>query len=1205
MIKTSRGFQYSINIKYDANSHEKISSYIPTDRSVALLEQLMESLNTYSNDRARIVVGAYGTGKSHLLAVIAAMLKQQLRSETFEPILQKIEGLGKEELSAQLKNQFSNKPFLVVFINGNHNNLQQNFTQGLVEAIKEAEIDIKPNTAYYEIEKMIAKWANYYPETYNTMRSYLKENYNLDENDFKNMILDCHPRAYEIFVELYPILTSGASFNPFHIDNIAELYEDVAHKIKSSGYKGIYVVFDEFNKHLEAAIKNKELIDLKPLQDFAEMCNRSDDNQVHLTLISHQHISQYASKLSHDLINEWRKVEGRFSIFELQNQSSLIYSLISNVIIKESHGWNEFLKQNKEEFEWLKQKTLMKGLFKELTEQQVEDWVIKGCYPLHPCTTFCLPKLSNKVAQNERSIFTFLATNDYHSLGRFLETRDHSYYNLLTMDSLFDYFSTPIKKSHSDDAMYKSWIKASEAINKLTSDDELGEKIIKTLGIVIGLREERLFPPTSQMIKFALSMSENDEAKLENKILQLAKEKIIYIRKSDNKIQFFSGSDEDFGAAINRVKSTYSHFPKFNVSKILNDYFTPYPVIANRYNDKFEMTRYFTPEYYTAKELTKGVDWEKKLIENGYLDGLVILVVPETEQEIIEVKEYVTQINNDQIIFVLPRIPLQIAEDAYDYLALQLLAKDQEFLSKSPLVEVELNAYLDDYYEKLEEDLSLLINPQSNEALYYYKGHNVPINSSARLSQLVSTACENVFNKTPLINNEMINKTNITATISKARKKLNHRIIFDDSRENIGLTGHGPDMSIFRSIIKRTGLYQFNEQQASANISKETANQDIIHVLSEIEQWLQSTIEYSKDFSFIYDVLRKPPYGVRPGIIPILLAICLKEYKETLIIKNKHGMEEPLSADLLELIDKSAYSYTARLEDWAEIKEVYIQNLSNLFEKYMESFNEYSANKIYPVAAGMKNWFISLPKYTRETKKIGNNGLSLQKALNNPSQDSKQLLFDNLPSSYNISLRELSDNTRVADFMYMIEKGKRELDNHIYNKVLELNNLLIEIFDSKSINNCYEAVEKWYYDLDSATKNHLFDEITNRFIKLIVESSDTSKDVFIKESAYMITGLNLENWNDFTLQDFVQQICSIKEKIESHNRLDPTNNNFVKIQLLDNNSNGNEISFEKTDITPLGKTLHNTIEAQLNAYAESIPANEKRQILLDLILKLS
>ena len=67
--------------------------------------------------------------------------------------------------------------------------------------------------------------------------------------------------------------------------------------MKERGYSGIYVVYDEFSKFLEANISEASVSDTKMLQDFAEKCNRSAENQLHLMLISHKEIANYIDTL--------------------------------------------------------------------------------------------------------------------------------------------------------------------------------------------------------------------------------------------------------------------------------------------------------------------------------------------------------------------------------------------------------------------------------------------------------------------------------------------------------------------------------------------------------------------------------------------------------------------------------------------------------------------------------------------------------------------------------------------------------------------------------------------------------------------------------------------------------------------------------------------------------------------------------------------
>ena len=67
MISVATGFQSSVNIAYDINDEAKLKNYIPTKSALKLLEDILLSTGKESTDRARILIGAYGKGKSCLL----------------------------------------------------------------------------------------------------------------------------------------------------------------------------------------------------------------------------------------------------------------------------------------------------------------------------------------------------------------------------------------------------------------------------------------------------------------------------------------------------------------------------------------------------------------------------------------------------------------------------------------------------------------------------------------------------------------------------------------------------------------------------------------------------------------------------------------------------------------------------------------------------------------------------------------------------------------------------------------------------------------------------------------------------------------------------------------------------------------------------------------------------------------------------------
>ena len=73
-INVAKGFQTSVNIVYDLYNDEKVRNFIPTTSSFDVIEDVLFSTTKSATQRARILIGAYGRGKSHIILVLMSLL---------------------------------------------------------------------------------------------------------------------------------------------------------------------------------------------------------------------------------------------------------------------------------------------------------------------------------------------------------------------------------------------------------------------------------------------------------------------------------------------------------------------------------------------------------------------------------------------------------------------------------------------------------------------------------------------------------------------------------------------------------------------------------------------------------------------------------------------------------------------------------------------------------------------------------------------------------------------------------------------------------------------------------------------------------------------------------------------------------------------------------------------------------------------------
>lgn len=301
MISVAEDFQYSVNIEYDLGNDDKLKNFIPTRTMFSLLEEILLSVRSNSNERARILIGAYGRGKSHIiLAILSMLMKKDLI--LFEKLLPKLKSIP--ELYRLVENFYaSSNKILPVTINGTATNLNQSFLSALHRTLVKFDLlDILPKTNFQAAVEVLHRWHKDFPKTYAAFKKLIGE----PVKNFIGRLENFDTEAYATFEKLYPTLTAGSVFNPFLGFEAVELYESVAKSLRTKGYTGLYVVYDEFSKFLEANIRRASVSDIKMLQDFAEKANRSGALQLHLLLISHKEISNYIDKLPKEKVDGWR-----------------------------------------------------------------------------------------------------------------------------------------------------------------------------------------------------------------------------------------------------------------------------------------------------------------------------------------------------------------------------------------------------------------------------------------------------------------------------------------------------------------------------------------------------------------------------------------------------------------------------------------------------------------------------------------------------------------------------------------------------------------------------------------------------------------------------------------------------------------------------------------------------------------------------------
>lgn len=1200
MISVAEGFQYSVNIAYDLHADDKLKSYIPTQSALQLMEDILQSTLPTATDRSRVLIGAYGKGKSHIvLTILALLMKRDL--DLFEKLLPAIQ--KRDKLNRLIQNYYaSDNKLLPVIITGSNTSLTQAFLLALQQTLKENDLlNIMPDTNYKAAVSVIERWKNDFPDTYQQFKNKITDSI----GSFVSRLEDYDIKAYEEFERIYPSLTAGSTFNPFVGFDVVQLYESVVQALKPHGYTGIYVIYDEFSKYLEANISEASVSDTKMLQDFAEKCNRSGKNQMHLMLISHKEIANYIDRLPKQKVDGWRGVSERFTHIHLNNNFTQTYEIIATVIQKNQKLWNLFCAEHKKEFNALAKRYETHRIFSDMQSGSVEH-TIEACYPLHPVSTFILPRLSERVAQNERTLFTFLSANGQATLPSFLKQQHDDVFSVVTPDLIYDYFEPLFKKEISNGTLHDIYFLTSTILNQL-DDDSLEEKLVKTLSLIYMLEQfEKLKPTKDELIGiYSIQYSVPEIEKALNNLID--DEYVIYLKRSNDFLQLKESSGVDVEAKIRDTIA--SQQSSAVVKKILNASNFDSCIYPFRYNDEKEVTRYFDFTFIDESEVTEDVNWKTKQ-QGTEADGIVYAIIPHSKDSIARIVDVVKKTSTycSNCVFVIPHKFVPIDFTVREYKAVETLKE----LAVSDKV-------LFDEYEVIYEDLREIINhyisdythPEKRASTYIYKGEEKQIVRKAAFTDLLSTICEKIYFNTPVIVNEAVNKNHPTTNSVNSRSKIVSGLLRSELEPNLGLSGAGQEVSILRSTLVRTGVLENPSNAPKINLHPQ--NYFMANLLGVIEKFVQDAQEQKMSFEELYARLTTPKcyIGLRRGLVPIYVAAVFHEYKKEIILYDKFA-QVPLSNDTLLQIEAAPQDFTLQCLDWNNEKDEYVDALANVFKDYVVEAEKAASGYNYVVAA-MHRWYMGLPKYAKEAKHEPD-GKQIDKTNRQFLRKLKQnigthtLLFEQLPILITGNTECKAEIAKaVSDIKFFYDQILGKLENTFCNEIKDVfgegqDNAVLKRKSLPSV------VAEWSNRLDPSISEQLFADGTDRMLRLFFADKTLNEHTLTSNLAKLATDLNLGDWDADTHTAAIESIKRYKKTAEEfHKETDETSSETVSgYQLTYEDKSGCTVTkrFDKVETSKRGKLLYNAIESAITGMGQAISEQEKRQILMDVLREL-
>ena len=983
-------FLRSTHLERDFSAPDSCTGYIPTDFTISCIERLVEGLSANSTRRAWRLTGDYGTGKSSFALVLAHLFSGHQNGP-----------LEKLKQSINVENScLDNLNLIPILVTGNRSSL----SKALQLALRKSLV-----TTDFNGYKLPPRLQHIVEILDNDVPPHVKVQPNWEEI----------PYIGDVAV----------------VEGLIEFSQFIKSESKGSG---VLLILDELGKFLEFAAMYPERQDIHLLQQLAEAASRSGDAPLFVLGLLHQGFSVYADHLDGTAKQEWEKVGGRFEEILFNQPLEQVVPLLSSALgVQTKDVPVQHRKQARTQMEyaleqgWYGPVPLRSGLLDKAAK----------LFPLDPLAIPIIVRTMQRFGQNERSLFSFMQSSEPFSLQVYASQYSLENTHLYQIHDFYDYVRANLSHSLNLTSTQTYWSIIDSVISGYASEESLEMEVLKTVGMLNLLDTNDLLPTETVIVQAVAGTQEDLHTSIKEIINRLKYEKrILYDRGIAGGLCLWPHASVDLDAVYKNAERAVGDIQQ--VSERIKAYLDPRPIVARRHYIETGNLRYFEIQYLSASEFTVSLP-----PLNEGLDGKIITVLCDSPKERQQVLKIAKSINDSQVIIAIPDPLHNVSGYLRDFLCWEWVRTNTLELNTDPYARDEVVRQQEAARFRLEKRISNLVDLRGDSGEirfdWFSEGKPLLLSTGQELLKHLSKVCDEVFTESPKIQNELINRQNLSSAAAAARMRLIKAMLEKESEPNLGMQEdqRPPEMSMYLSILQKGKIHVKRKKTKRTwyiqkPLSKKTDSCNILPTLRHINRVLKAEVDKKVDVPSLFTELRKPPYGIRDGLIPFLLAIYIVAHRQDIaVFEDGTFLREVRGDDFLRLI---------KAPEYFEIQHSEIKGIrSSVFDQLIKVLDipqksDRRNTRILGVVQPLCVFVAELPEYVHKTKKISQEAITVRDKLMS-AKEPAPLLFRDLPLACGLSsfdVTESIEDSRVEEFAGTLKVYLGELQN-AYTELLE------------------------------------------------------------------------------------------------------------------------------------------------------------------------
>jgi hypothetical protein len=833
------------------------------------------------------------------------------------------------------------------------------------------------------------------------------------------------PRAQDELANLLAFVNHAVDAEDRGIPVDASLVIDVISKaskvlVKGSDAKGVLLVLDEAGKFLEYAATHDDRDNVHFLQMLAEAAARSGEIPVVVVCLLHQGVEAYAERLPQSAQREWAKAAGRFDEIVFANGLPAVADLVSGAL-----GVNRALVPHSVAGELVAgmRWAIGAGWYGyDYAGKQLQDSAI-ALYPIHPTVLPIAAVLARRLAQNERSLLSLVLSDDPGSVWRW-SRQEGTLSSEYRLSDLFDYlrFSGGIRVDGFSRRAY--WPRLLAAVDSVPGDDRDATLLVKTVAVLNLVEPDGFFATQGALLAATAGQIPDPSGVLER---LYKKAGLLHDRGVNAGFALWPHTSVDLAGLFAKA---YEAVGRPDIFSLVSSVLPRRAVVAKRHYIETGTLRHFAVQYARVESLQSLLSQSE--VGPGHLrpqetsgdtapDGRLVIVLSATQREQAAAIALATGPNaarSPDTVIGVSEILGGLEDLARTVASWRYMLGETPDLGYDAFALEEARRSLADAEAALAERARWAAGLDIGGAASWYRSGQEVDKTRLRLSALASDACDEVFSAAPRVNNELLNRRVLSSAAAAARMRLIEALLEHAGSPMLNLASEAtpPEKSMYLSVFHAGGLHRKAARRGTTRVASADVDEEWEVAIPDGDA---DPLNFSPLFAHmkglltvhdaarvpvpsIYAELQRPPYGVRTGVLPLVLAIYVAAHRGQVAFYERGTFLREVSGSMFMRLIKNPADFMIQ---WHPIDEQHAE----LYAKIAAAVRGVRGSVV-----GTKNTFAvvecvqqltrfaaTLPEFSQRTSSVALATTRVRESLFQ-ARDPLELLIESLPVAVGI-----------------------------------------------------------------------------------------------------------------------------------------------------------------------------------------------------------